>query len=381
MRAVHRRHPQRARDVDEREDRRDHRLVAAERGEVVHHPDVVLGLPEEVRDARSRRARASRRGTCGRVATIRCSADAAPAARRRRCRTRRPRATSSTSSRAYANSPPGSLPSAGGSPPSASTLSMPAARYVSSSSMMSARVWPTQVRCGIVGNGYVRVQVEHDLPRPLARAPERAVRHRDERRIRSAASLGSAFARQRFGFVVLRREELEGDRRPSAQQIGDVRHAHTLVTPSDVRLPSAAGSGRPRRRREPLRRRAGPKPFRWSSTLSTIHSGADADDDKSDGLDALEPRGIDLRLVLDQVRTRPVLLRDLDHPQRVRRVRRSDHEDERRALREDLHRGLPVRRRVADVGLRRRLDVRGTDRRSVSTMSAVSSTDSVVCVM
>jgi hypothetical protein len=52
-----------------------------------------------------------------------------------------------------------------------------------------------------------------------------------------------------------------------------------------------------------------------------------------------------------------VLTCDLDHPQGVRRVRRADHEDERRITCEHLHSRLPIRRGVTDVGLGRRLDV------------------------
>ena len=78
----------------------------------------------------------------------------------------------------------------------------------------------------------------------------------------------------------------------------------------------------------------------------------------ADRLDAVEPRLVDLADVVDQMRGDARGVRDLDEPLRVRRVRRADHEQQVDLVEQLLHRPLPVRRRVADVFLRRLFDPR-----------------------
>ena len=100
----------------------------------------------------------------------------------------------------------------------------------------------------------------------------------------------------------------------------------------------------------------------------------------ADRPDAVEPGLVDLGLVVDQVRGDAAGAGDVDEAVRVRRVARADHEQEVDLGQHLLHRPLPVGGRVADVLLLRRLD-RGKRRRSTAMISAVSSTESVVCVM
>src|SRR3954452_19575982 len=69
----------------------------------------------------------------------------------------------------------------------------------------------------------------------------------------------------------------------------------------------------------------------------------------ADGPLALEPRLVDLRLVVDQVRLGPELARALDEPVRVRRVARPDDEHEVALRRHLLDGRLAIGRRVADV--------------------------------
>ena len=96
---------------------------------------------------------------------------------------------------------------------------------------------------------------------------------------------------------------------------------------------------------------------------------------------AVEQLGVELALAVDQRRLGAAALRDLDEALRVRARLRADHEDERRALRDDLlDRVLPVLGRVADVVRARPLSS-PKRRSSASTVGATSSSDSVVCVI
>ena len=97
-----------------------------------------------------------------------------------------------------------------------------------------------------------------------------------------------------------------------------------------------------------------------------------------DHVGAFEPRRIDLGLVVDEV-GRVEIARDLGQAVGVRRVVRTDDEHDVGAARHLLDRILAVLGRVADVLARRSLD-RGNRSRRASTISLVSSTDSVVWV-
>ena len=79
------------------------------------------------------------------------------------------------------------------------------------------------------------------------------------------------------------------------------------------------------------------------------------------------------------VASAPARLRDLDEPLRVRARRRADHEDQRRAHRDDLLDGvLAVLRRVADVVGAGPPAGRRSGLPSTSTVAATSSSESVV---
>jgi len=73
---------------------------------------------------------------------------------------------------------------------------------------------------------------------------------------------------------------------------------------------------------------------------------------------ALEPRFVDLGLVIDQIGRRPGRASRLDQTVRVRRVTRSDHEQKVDLGEHLLHCPLAVRGRVADVFLAWRPDRR-----------------------
>ena len=85
-------------------------------------------------------------------------------------------------------------------------------------------------------------------------------------------------------------------------------------------------------------------------------AGRDADDLHR----VLDPRLVDLGLVVDQVRGDAAGARDLDEPVRVRRVARADHEQQVDLGEHLLDRPLPVGGGVTDVFLLRRVDLPGS---------------------
>ena len=101
----------------------------------------------------------------------------------------------------------------------------------------------------------------------------------------------------------------------------------------------------------------------------------------ADRLDAVEPRLVDLGLVVDQVATDAAGPRDLDQAVRVRRVARADHEqqvDLGRASPSPPTAGWTSRNRCPPSSAR---GSPGSAGGATAMISPVSSTDSVVCVM
>ena len=90
----------------------------------------------------------------------------------------------------------------------------------------------------------------------------------------------------------------------------------------------------------------------------TSHSGAEAPEVSPTVRRALEPRGVDIALVVDEEGRRAELLRELGEAVRVRGVLRADHEHDVGLRRDHLDGVLTVLGRVADVVARRSLDRR-----------------------
>lgn len=76
------------------------------------------------------------------------------------------------------------------------------------------------------------------------------------------------------------------------------------------------------------------------------------------GFGAVQPRPVDVRGALHQIGARAAAFGDLAQPERVRRVRRADHEHHVALAGDRLHGVLPVRSGVADVLAARRLNGR-----------------------
>jgi len=112
---------------------------------------------------------------------------------------------------------------------------------------------------------------------------------------------------------------------------------------------------------------------------STSHSGADAPDVRPTDLGVHQPGGIDLGLVVHEVRGGAELAGHLGEPVRVRRVHRADHQDDVGPGGDLLHGVLPVLRRVADVLARRTLDRREARPQDLDDLVGLV-TDRVVCV-
>ena len=104
--------------------------------------------------------------------------------------------------------------------------------------------------------------------------------------------------------------------------------------------------------------RSTPRARNQSQSRATRCSGADAPEEMPDGADAVEPALVDLRLVVDQVPCHARCPRHVDEPVRVRGVLRAEHEQEVDLGEHLLHSPLAVGRRVTDVFLAWRVDLR-----------------------
>ena len=117
-----------------------------------------------------------------------------------------------------------------------------------------------------------------------------------------------------------------------------------------------------------------------STTSRTSTSGAEAPAVMPSVRTPVEPGEIEVRAAADQPRLGALALGDLDQAQRIGAVRRADHQHRVAARRDRLHRRLAVGGRVADVLAARARGSTGKRRRRMATISAVSSTESVVWV-
>ena len=152
--------------------------------------------------------------------------------------------TCSTSSTACSNSPPGVEPSAGGSPPRARMLSIPCVGVVVE---QLGDVGSGVADAGQVGHGregLLAVDPRDDVAGALAGAPEGAVGDRHERRAQ-LGQVGDRLLEGALGLVGLGREELERQRGPGVEEVGDPGHGvDTLERRAGVRPGQPRSRGR-----------------------------------------------------------------------------------------------------------------------------------------